>query len=183
MKIIDVHATPLSIPLSDPKIPWFWGSFSQVIVEVKTDDGLTGYGEAFGYGVPQAVAAAVNYTLRPLLIGRDAADISGIADSLFRQTHLFGRYGVTTFAISGVDIALWDLAGKRAGLPLCALLGGAASRDVKAYASLVRYSATQTRWPLMPRRQRAKAMKWSSCTRPMWRVFARAGKPSAASCR
>ncbi len=142
MKIIDVRATPLAIPLSDPKIPWFWGSFSQVIVEVKTGDGLTGYGEAFGYGVPQAVAAVVNHTLRPLLIGRDATDISGIADSLFRHTHLFGRYGVTTFAISGVDIALWDLAGKRAGLPLYALLGGAASREVKAYASLVRYSDT-----------------------------------------
>ncbi len=142
MKIIDVHATPLAIPLSDPRIPWFWGTFSQVIVEVKTEDGLTGYGEAFGYGAPQAVAAVVNHTLRPLLIGQDASDISGIADSLFRKTHLFGRYGVITFAISGVDIALWDLAGKRAGLPLYALLGGAAGREVKAYASLVRYSDT-----------------------------------------
>ena len=142
MKIVDVRATPLAIPLSDSRTPWVWGAFSQVIVEVKTEDGLTGYGEAFGYGVPQAVAAVVNHTLRPLLIGRDASDISGIADSLFRKTHLFGRYGITTFAISGVDIALWDLAGKRAGLPLYALLGGAASREVKAYASLVRYSDT-----------------------------------------
>ena len=142
MKIVDVHATPLAIPLSDPRTPWIWGAFSQVIVEVKTGDGLIGYGEAFAYGVPQAVADVVNHTLRPLLIEQDASDIAGIADSLFRKTHLFGRYGVTTFAISGVDIALWDLAGKRAGLPLYALLGGAASREVKAYASLVRYSDT-----------------------------------------
>lgn len=98
-----------------------------------------GWGEAFGYGAPRAVAAVVNYTLRPLLIGQDASDIDGIMDALFRATHLWGRYGVTTFAISGVEIALWDLAGKRANKPLFELLGGADSRMVRAYCSLVRY--------------------------------------------
>jgi L-alanine-DL-glutamate epimerase-like enolase superfamily enzyme len=140
MKIADAQAIPLAIPPKDGRIPWIWGAFNQVIVEIKTDEGLVGWGEAFGYGQPLAAAAMVNHTLRPLLIGRDPADIRGIVDALYRKTHLFGRYGVTIFGISGVEIALWDLAGKRAGQPLYRLLGGAESREVKAYASLVRYA-------------------------------------------
>jgi len=140
MKIVDVQAIPLAIPPKDGKIPWIWASLTQVIVEVKTDDGLTGYGEAFGYGQHFAVSAMVNHTLRPMLIGRDPSDIRGTLDFLQRKLHIFGRYGVTIFAISGVEIALWDLAGKRANQPLYALLGGAESREVKAYSSLVRYA-------------------------------------------
>ncbi|MCH9045776.1 MAG: hypothetical protein IIA40_06680 [SAR324 cluster bacterium] len=78
MKITDVEAFHLSIPPSKtgPQVPFVWGSAGQVIVRVRTDDGLTGYGEAFGYGVPAAVAAVVNQTLKPLLLGADAAAIS-----------------------------------------------------------------------------------------------------------
>ena len=140
MNIAQVTAIPLAIPPKDGTIPWIWETFNQVMVEVKTDDGLVGWGEAYGYGQAASVTAMVNHTLRPLLVGRDASDIRGILDSLFRKTHLFGRYGVTTFAISGVEVALWDLAGKRAGKPLYELLGGAAEREIKAYASLVRYA-------------------------------------------
>ena len=140
MKIADVQAIPLAIPPKSGKIPWIWGTFSQVIVQIKTDDGLVGWGEAFGYGQHLAATAIVNHTLRPLLIGRDPSDIRGIVDTLQRKLHIFGRYGVTIFAISGVEIALWDLAGKRAGQPLYRLLGGAETREVKAYASLVRYT-------------------------------------------
>ena len=89
--------------------------------------------------MPHAVAATVTHTLKPLLLGEDPRAIRPLLKKLFQKTHLFGRYGVTTFAISGVDIALWDLAGKRAGQPLYQLLGGAASTRVPAYASLVRY--------------------------------------------
>ena len=141
MKITDVQAIELSIPQDKggPEVPFVWGRLSQVIVEIKCEDGLTGWGEAFGYGVPKAVAAVVNHALKPLLIGQDATAITSLMGVLFRKTHLWGRYGITTFAISGVEIALWDLAGKRAGKPLYELLGGAGSREVKAYASLVRY--------------------------------------------
>ncbi len=141
MKIVDVIAHHLAIPAkkSGPEVPFIWSRLSQVIVELKTADGLTGWGECFGYGVPHAVAATVTHTLKPLLMGEDARAIRPLMRKLFQKTHLFGRYGISTFAISGVDIALWDLAGKRAGQPLYQLLGGAASTRVPAYASLVRY--------------------------------------------
>jgi D-galactarolactone cycloisomerase len=124
---------------SGPEVPFVWGTRHQVIVEIKTDDGLTGWGEAFGYGVPHAVAACITHTLKPMLIGQDARAITALTQRMFHETHLFGRYGVTTFAISGVEMALWDLAGKRANMPLYELLGGATSTTVPAYASLVRY--------------------------------------------
>ena len=72
-------------------------------------------------------------------MGQDATSIHELTDMLFRKTHLFGRYGVTTFGISGVEMALWDLAGKRTEMPLYQLLGGAARTTIPAYASLVRY--------------------------------------------
>lgn len=140
MEIVSVAATPIAIPFSDPAIPWTWGSFSHVVVEIKTDEGLVGCGEAYGHGTPKAVAEVVNGLLAPLLVGEDSSDIYGLSRKMFHRTHLFGRYGLTTFAISGVDIALWDLAGKRAGMPLYQLLGGATDSEVKAYASLVRYT-------------------------------------------
>ncbi len=141
MKITDVIAHILAIPIKEEDFPaaWRWRNFNQVLVEVRTDEGLAGFGEAFGYGVPQATAAVVTQVLKPMLVGADPAQIAELSDQMFRQTHLFGRYGVTTFAISGVDIALWDLLGKCAGLPLYRLLGGARTGEVPAYASLVRY--------------------------------------------
>ena len=145
MNITDVQAHVLAIPMAPgkQKMPWTWGNFNQVLISVHTDTGLTGYGEAFGYGVPQATASVVDEILKPMLVGADATQITVLQDRMFRHTHLFGRYGVTNFAISGIDIALWDLAGKSAGLPLYRLLGGAAATEVPAYASLVRYAATE----------------------------------------
>jgi D-galactarolactone cycloisomerase len=77
--------------------------------------------------------------IAPALIGQDARNIAGIHDRLQRDNHLWGRYGITMFAISGIDIALWDLAGKAAGLPLYQLLGGPVRNSLPAYASFFRY--------------------------------------------
>ena len=121
-----------------PPIP---GAFHQIIVEIKTDGGVTGYGESFALrGTPHATIAVINHVLKPMIMGADPANISSLQEQMYRQTHLFGRYGITTFAISGVDIALWDIAGKSAGLPLHRLLGGAKATKVPAYASLIRYN-------------------------------------------
>jgi L-alanine-DL-glutamate epimerase-like enolase superfamily enzyme len=124
-----------------PPSPPIAGVFHQILVEIRTDGGITGYGESFALrGTPHATIAVINHVLKPMILGADPADICGLMDQMYRQTHLFGRYGITTFAISGVDIALWDIAGKCAGLPLYRLLGGAREAKVPAYASLIRYN-------------------------------------------
>ena len=145
MKITDVSAHLLAIPVTKDELetPFRWGAFNQIIVAVHTDEGVTGYGEGFAYGVPHATASVIIRTVKPLLIGEDPTQIARLQDKLYRQTHLFGRYGITTFAISAIDIALWDIAGKCAGLPLYRLFGGAYTPDVRAYASLVRYQDPQ----------------------------------------
>ncbi len=142
MKITDVQAYHLAIPLKETEFssPWFMKDLNQIIVEVKTDAGIIGYGESFAYFIPHAVVSVINDFLKPLLIGADPTKISWLHDQMYRQTHLAGRYGITTFAISGLDIALWDILGKRAGLPLHQLWGGAKENKVSAYASLPRYT-------------------------------------------
>jgi L-alanine-DL-glutamate epimerase-like enolase superfamily enzyme len=77
-----------------------------VLVRIDTDTGPSGWGDGFGYWVPHATRAVIDHTLAPRLIGRDARDINGITQSLQREFHLSGRYGIILFAISAIDIAL-----------------------------------------------------------------------------
>jgi D-galactarolactone cycloisomerase len=109
-------------------------------VRVETDAGLVGWGEAFSYSCRRAVSAAVRDMIAPLAIGKDASDIAGLHAEIQKRLHIFGRFGITAFALSGLDIALWDLAGKAAGKPLHALLGGARRERLACYASLLRYA-------------------------------------------
>jgi L-alanine-DL-glutamate epimerase-like enolase superfamily enzyme len=142
LKIVDVKTHVLSVPLRQDEFPAPWGdgSLDQIVVELITDEGIVGYGEPFALGAPTAPAAVIDHLLKPILIGADPTQLAQLHEEMYRATHTWGRYGVTTFAISGVDIALWDIAGKRAGLPLYQLLGGSAERRIPAYASLVYYS-------------------------------------------
>jgi L-alanine-DL-glutamate epimerase-like enolase superfamily enzyme len=142
MKIVDLKTHVLSIPLRQDEFPAPWGNgyLDQVVVELITDEGIVGYGEPFALGAPPATAAVIEHLLKPILIGADPAHLAQLHEEMYRSTHTWGRYGITTFAISGVDIALWDIAGKRAELPLYQLLGGSTERRIPAYASLVYYS-------------------------------------------
>ena len=137
MKIARLEAIPLSIPFS-----YGAGAARRLdfcLVRVDTDDGLTGWGEAFSYNCRGAVAAAVTDMVAPLAVGWDAARIAELNAHLQKKLHIFGRFGITAFAISGLDIALWDLAGKAAGEPVHRLLGGAGRERIPCYASLLRY--------------------------------------------
>ena len=117
-----------------------WEALNILLVRVETDDGAIGWGEAFSYNCMPAVQAMIDATVAPILIGRDAARVTSLMREVQQALHLFGRYGITMFAISAVDIALWDIAAKRAGLPLGQLLGGSATpAPVPGYASLLRY--------------------------------------------
>lgn len=145
MKITRVEAVPLSIPSRYGADSWAlgsggWRALDFCLVRVATDAGITGWGEAFSYSCRRAVAAAVNDMIAPIALGQDAADIAGLHAMMQKRLHIFGRFGITAFALSGLDIALWDIAGKRAGKPLHALLGGARRERLECYASLLRYA-------------------------------------------
>jgi L-alanine-DL-glutamate epimerase-like enolase superfamily enzyme len=107
--------------------------FELVTVNIRTADGREGTGYTYTGGKGgHAILAIVEYELIPFLLGRDAADIEAIHDAMWWHIHYVGRGGITSFAMSAVDIALWDLKGKREGLPLWKMAGGAGS-TAKAY--------------------------------------------------
>ncbi len=112
-----------------------------VLVEVSTDAGITGWGDAFAYVSPRTTCTAIDEMIAPQARGQavpDAAGIPAFMEQIQRNLHLFGRYGITMFAISGLDIALWDIAAKAKGLPLHRLIGETKRARIPAYASLLR---------------------------------------------
>ncbi|TMH06975.1 MAG: mandelate racemase/muconate lactonizing enzyme family protein, partial [Betaproteobacteria bacterium] len=106
------------------------------LIKITASDGTVGWGETYGIVAPQAVVAIVSDVLSPLLIGREPVDIPAIWDDLYALMRVRGHWGgFYTDAIAGVDIAMWDLAGKVAGKPVVELLGGARRTHIPAYAS------------------------------------------------
>jgi L-rhamnonate dehydratase len=104
-----------------------------LVVEVFTDDGLVGIGNAAL--APQVTKQLIDLHLKPLLIGQDPWDTEFLWQSMYRQTIAFGRKGIGMVAISAVDIALWDLLGKSARQPVFRLLGGRTKPRIPVYAS------------------------------------------------
>jgi len=146
MKIEKIETTVLRIPYSSggPSDTEVWGglawqSADVLLVEVSTDAGVTGWGEAFGYNVIPATKVAIDQILAPMCIGRDALAIESLTQEIQRKLHIFGRSGPIIFGLSGIDIALWDIAGKVARQPLHQLLGGG-KPQLTCYASMLRYA-------------------------------------------
>jgi len=126
-------------------------SFDTAIISVETEDGLVGWGEAKAAvgsaGGCQAVVAAVNHELGPSLIGRDATQITGAWDAMYngpragyatergRAFPILGRRGLVVSAMSGIDMALWDLLGRRLDVSVLDLWGGPRQPTMPAYAS------------------------------------------------
>jgi L-alanine-DL-glutamate epimerase-like enolase superfamily enzyme len=104
-----------------------------LVVEVFTDDGLVGIGNAAL--APQVTKKVIDLYLTPLLIGRDPWDLEFLWQHMYRKIMAFGRRGVGMVAISAVDIALWDILGKSAKQPVYRLLGGRTKPRVPVYAS------------------------------------------------
>ena len=104
------------------------------LVEVQTDEGITGWGECFGPGrVALANRAIVEQVIQPMVLGMDPMDRDVIWHKVYNLLRDHGQKGMPLQSLSGVDIALWDIAGKVAGLPLHKLLGGAHRSDVPVY--------------------------------------------------
>ena len=145
MKIAKLEAIPLKVPFSigpvEPKMAGRpWTAQEILLIRAETAEGLVGWGEAFSYGCQDAVKAAFETMVAPHVLSREVEDIPAFAGELQRMLHLNGRYGLVNFALSGLDIALWDLAAKAAGKPLARLIDESAPlTPMSGYASLYRY--------------------------------------------
>jgi len=155
MKITEVEATWLRypIPQSGQHTSDFGRltTFDMTLVRIDTDAGLTGYGEAKAAvgsaGINGPVAAVIMEELRPMLLGEDPRHISKLWERMYsgvRAHYAFqygrsfpelGRRGLRISAISGVDLALWDILGQSLGTPVYQLLGGKCRETITAYAS------------------------------------------------
>jgi L-alanine-DL-glutamate epimerase-like enolase superfamily enzyme len=138
MKITKITAIPLSYRLPEGKtVTMGIGSTTKrdtIIVRVQTSEGITGYGESHPGRSPGAVTSLINNTLAPMLVGMDAHDTIGVWQRVHRmQLSSHGQGAAAAMGLSGIDIALWDIRGKSANLPLYKLLGGS-KRRMPAYA-------------------------------------------------
>ena len=117
-----------------------WPKMETLFVKVTTDDGVLGWGEGFGLAACGVTKVAVEKAIAPLALGRDPTDIAALMTEIAYKQRNCSRNGPVGFALSALDIALWDIAGKRAGKPLYRLLGGTENvARMPAYASLLRY--------------------------------------------
>jgi D-galactarolactone cycloisomerase len=138
LKIRDVKAYPTSFPIPEAnRVALGIGTAVKrdaVVVKVTTDDGIVGWGEAHHGRAHTAVAKLIDTTLRFLVVGMDADDVVGIWDKMYRfQLASHGMGAGACLAMSGIDMAIWDIRGKAAGVPLYKLLGGR-RRPIPAYA-------------------------------------------------
>ena len=147
LKIVSVEAIPVSLRPgnSQGKLPSFGGPFdprrwrytgpfaqlaSAIIVVVKTDQGVTGFGMGAGGAAAREI---VHGHLRNLLIGQNPLDIELLWDQMYSSGNAYGRRGVFVMALSGIDNALWDVFGKATGEPVYRLLGGATKEKAASY--------------------------------------------------
>src|SRR3954464_9883392 len=115
MKISRVAAVPLSIPFEHGL-----GSGRRLdfcLVRVETDAGIVGWGDAFAYNCRSAVAAAVNDMIAPLAVGQETADIGELNRPIKKRLPISARFETQPYALSGLDTAWWDIAGKAARKP------------------------------------------------------------------
>lgn len=136
MKIREIRTIPL---LGEtPDTGWAQGTDPgenmHTLVEVHTDEGLVGLGSCF---TSQALVEGALGLLRPLLIDECAIEPERVSEKLHQMTFWQGRGGAVTHAISGIDIAMWDLLGKASGQPVARLLGGYYRQRIKPYGSLL----------------------------------------------
>jgi D-galactarolactone cycloisomerase len=136
MKITDVRTIALSGATHDTGWPGGTRTDEQMntLVEVRSDEGLTGIGSCF---TSQTLVEAALELLRPMLVGETGLEAERVAEKLRQMTFWQGRGGAVEHAISGIDIALWDLQGQALGQPVSRLLGGNYRDRIKPYASIL----------------------------------------------
>jgi L-alanine-DL-glutamate epimerase-like enolase superfamily enzyme len=138
MRIADLRAVPISFPVPPDKSVRLGIGRSvkrdSVLVRIETDEGHVGWGEAHHGRCPGAIAKLVDTTMRELVQGMDAHDVAGVWARVYKmQLASHGMGAAAALALSGIDLALWDIKCQATGLPLYQLLGGSA-KPIKAYA-------------------------------------------------
>ena len=138
MRILELKAYPVSVPVPEEKqVRIGIGRMIKrdaVVVRIETEDGIIGYGESHHGRCPGAVAHLVNTTLSDLVTGMDAADVVGIWTRIYKmQLGSHGMGAACCLAMSGIDMALWDIRGKAVNWPVYRMLGGSA-KPLPAYA-------------------------------------------------
>lgn len=139
MKIVDVKTYAIQSAI-EPPFAFSQGwvrKRSATLAEIVTDEGLSGWGEAFNQGLepPQISAATIEHALKPLVIGANPLDTEVLWHKMYHATRDYGRKGAVMAAISAIDIGLWDIGGKALGVPVYQMLGGAFRKRVQAYAT------------------------------------------------
>jgi L-alanine-DL-glutamate epimerase-like enolase superfamily enzyme len=135
MKVTRLESFVLTVPTSKPMSLEF-AEHRLVVALVDTDEGLTGlgYSLAFGGGGAESIQVYLETRLKPLVVGEDPLYVERLWERMYRADRGIKRQGVAAYALSAVDIALWDIVGKAAGLPLYKLWGAVTDR-VPAYGS------------------------------------------------
>jgi D-galactarolactone cycloisomerase len=139
MKITDIKTYVLKTPLEEP-FAFAMGWVRQrgtMIVEVITDEGVTGWGESLCHGLqpPEIAQTIVEAALKPILIGEDPFDVDVLWERMYNLTRPFGQKGAVPNAMASVDIAIWDCLGRALGKPVHKLLGGAYRSEIQPYAT------------------------------------------------
>lgn len=115
-----------------------YATFTAVLVEITTDDGITGVGECIARRAPRVVDTVVRDLLWPVITGRDPMDVSGLWDEMFARLRPWGHYrGFVQEGMSGIDQALWDILAQAEGVPLYKALRGAGRASIPVYGSKV----------------------------------------------
>jgi L-rhamnonate dehydratase len=176
MKITDIEVIELRVPGFDASI--YDSSWSDCVIRIRTDEGITGISEVDS--VPSVVKAIVEASpyhsqamgLKAVLIGQDPLEPAALWERMYEGTYLYGRRGAVIHAVSGIDIALWDIRGKALSKPVAALLGGEAKRQkVRAYGTV--YPLGQTKDEMLRNVDRALARGLRAlkiCAEPAWRT-------------
>jgi L-alanine-DL-glutamate epimerase-like enolase superfamily enzyme len=138
MKIIDIELVNVNIPVATSDLPNAVGRNygCYMLVRVKCDNGIEGVGDGYYGNSSSAIAAVIKDALAPELIGRDPTNVAGLYERMYRAGFYSGRMGIYFYALSAVEMALWDITGKHYGAPVHALLGGVAKRTVASYPTL-----------------------------------------------
>ncbi len=137
-----VEVIPVRVPLDKPIMDavYYKDARECLFIKISTSQGIYGFGESITAGGPVAATQAiVEKEIAPLLIGEDPTNIEWLWQKMFRFCWHHGRRGIVIAAMSGIDIALWDIKGKMAGAPVYKLLGGY-QKKIRAYASAGFYS-------------------------------------------